>query len=233
MNRYARYLVVIVILAIPVFPASADQRPNLSEEAIDRRLAFIEKRLNEGQPSARWWQHGWSGFFATSTVFQGYKAVESSDGDNEVNYTVGAVKSAAALTLMLMRPLPAVKGAAPVEAMPTGSPDKKEARLEAAEDLLQTNARRARERKSWKRHLTAIAVHLIGSGAIAVFGDGKDAVVSSITGIAISEAHIWSQPYRVIDDLTDYQQTFPKTPPGGLSWNLTPIKGGLGVTIRF
>jgi len=33
--------------------------------------------------------------------------------------------------------------------------------------------------------------------------------------------------------LSDYQQTFPETPPGGLTWNLTPVQGGLRAAIRF
>jgi hypothetical protein len=118
--------------------------------------------------------------------------------------------------------------------MPSGTPEEKAARLAAAEDLLATNARRARERKSWKRHMGAVAVHFIGSGTIAAFGDLQDAAISNVTGIAVSQIHIWSQPYRAIDDLSAYERTFPDPPPPErLSWELTPIRGGLGVTIHF
>ncbi len=234
MIKWARHLLIIAATLLSVVPAGADQNAQLSEEEIQQRLRFIEHRLNEGRTRARLWQYGWSGFFAANTAFQTYMAFESNDSDNETKYTVGAVKSGAALALMLLRPLPAVKGAAPVAAMPTDSPDQKAARLKAAEDLLEANARRARERKSWARHLASIAVHFIGSSAIAVIGDPKDAIISNITGIAFSQAHIWSQPHRAIADLEDYRQTFPDAPPKDeLSWELTPLRGGLGVTIRF
>lgn len=227
-------LVTVILQAVMAFSAAAEEKPRLSEEEIEQRLMFIEQRLNAGRTSARYWQYGWSGFFAASAAVQGYMVIESNDGDNQTKYAVGAAKSAAALALMLLRPLPAVKGAAPLQAMPDGTPDEKAARLEAAEDLLKTNARRARERKSWSRHLGAVAVHLIGSGTIAAVGDFKDAVLSNVTGIALSQIHIWSQPRRAIDDLADYERDFPAPPsPEELSWELTPIRGGLGVTIHF
>lgn len=227
-------LAIVAIVLVLVLPAGADQKPRLSEEEIEQRLAFIEQRLNEGQTGARNWQYGWSGFFAASTTFQGYQAINSNSDDNKTIYTVGAVKSAAALAIMLLRPLPAVKGAAPLQDMPTDTLDHRAARLKAAEDLLNTNARRARERKSWARHLAAIAVHFIGSTAIAAIGDVQDAAVSNLTGIAISQVHIWSQPARAIDDLADYEREFPSSPATDeADWQLTPIAGGLGVTIRF
>ncbi len=199
-----------------------------------RRLAFIEERLNAGRTSARYWQYGWSGFFAANMAAQGYMTFNSNDGDNQAKYAVGAVKSAAALALMLFRSLPATEGAAPLEDMPTGTPDQKEARLTAAEDLLRTNAARAGERTSWTRHLTAVGIHLIGSTTIAAIGDVQDAAVSNFTGIAISQVHIWSQPRRAIDDLNDYERAFPDPPSDEtVSWELTPIQGGLGVTFRF
>ena len=228
-------LVGFLILLMCALPAQADQKPPLSEADMERRMAFIEERLNEGRTHARYWQYGWSGFFAASAAFQGYKAIESDSSDNEVNHAVGAVKSAAGLTLMLLRPIPAAKGAAPLQDMPATTRDQKEARLEAARDMLNTNARRARARKSWTRHLTGIAVNLIGSAVIASIGDTDDAVISGLTGIAINQANIWSQPSRAIDDLADYQKAFPAvSETNDVSWQLTPIAGGgLGVTIRF
>ncbi|MBL0712208.1 MAG: hypothetical protein JJV98_00790, partial [Desulfosarcina sp.] len=73
-----------------------------------------------------------------------------------------------------------------------------------------------------------------GSTAIAAFGDAQDAVVSNLTGIAISEAQIWSQPPRAIDDLEAYEKRFLAAPAHDtLTWQLTPIPGGLGIIVRF
>ncbi len=123
MRALFRNLFVIILLWMCAFPIQADQKPRLSEEYMERRLAFIEERLNAGRNGARYWQYGWSGFFAASAAFQGYKAIDSDSSDNEVNYAVGAVKSAAGSTLMLLRSLPAAKGAAPLQDMPANTPD--------------------------------------------------------------------------------------------------------------
>jgi hypothetical protein len=234
MRTLFQSLVVFIILLMWAFPIQAEPKSHLSEEDMAQRLRFIEERLNEGRQPARYWQYGWSGFFAASAAVQSYAALDTDDGDDEVNYAVGAVKSAAGLTLMLLRPLPAVKGAAPPQAMPANTPYRKATRFKAAEDLLHTNARRARERKSWIRHLTGIAVNLVGSAVIASFGDMDDAVISGLTGIAINQANIWTQPSRAIDDLADYGRAFPAgSTTNEAAWHLTPISGGLGVTIRF
>ena len=228
-----RLLFIAVLLIIPRASLAAQTTP-LSEEEIDQRLAFIEQRLNAGQPGARRWQYGWSGLFAANAAFQGFMAIKSNNGDNQVSYTVDAVKSAGALALMLLRPLPAIDGAEPLEAMPAANREQKYARLQAAESLLQTNAQRARERTSWSRHLLSIGVHLVGSSAIVALGDVQDAVISNMTGIAISQAHIWSQPWRAIDDLKAYEQQFPATPTAAPhAWELSSIPGGLGITIHF
>jgi hypothetical protein len=229
-----RNLLIVIFLVTLALPATAEQRPKLSEEEMQQRLAFITERLNAGKNTARAWQYGWSGFFAASTAFQYYMVKRSNNSDNEAQYTVGAIKSAAGLALMLLRPLPAVKGAKPVEAMPADTPNQRAERLQAAEGLLHKNADRARERKSWARHLGSIAIHFLGSTAIAALGDFKDAAISNASGIAISQVHIWSQPYRAIDDLTAYGREFPAAPSGEKpSWQLTHIPGGLGISITF
>ncbi|MBL0714555.1 MAG: hypothetical protein JJV98_12730, partial [Desulfosarcina sp.] len=110
-------LLIIMSLLVWAHPDMAGQTPALSDEEMDRRLTFIEQRLNAGRASARYWQYGWSGFYAASTTFQGALAIRSKNADNEANYTVGALKSAGGLALMLLRPLPGVKGADPLQAM--------------------------------------------------------------------------------------------------------------------
>jgi hypothetical protein len=132
---------------------------------------------------------------------------------------------------MLLKPLPAVRGAEPVL---SPSMEKPGDRLESAEALLRENARRAEERTSWKRHLIGIAANLMGGAAIVAFGDTSDAVVSTLTGIAISEAAIWSQPKRAIDDLEDYENRFQRRHAVGRpSWQVSPILAGAVIIVRF
>jgi hypothetical protein len=227
-------LVAAILLLVTTVAARADSRPSLSAEDMDRRLAFISQRLNAGRTPARLWQYGWSGFFAANAAVQGYLALRASNADNQAAYGVRAVKAGAGLAQMLLRPLPAVRGDDPIQALPDGTLAFKAARLQAAEDLLRQNAARAAERTSWPRHMAAVAVNLVGGGTIAALGDVQDAVFTNMTGIAISEAHIWSQPGHAIDDLEAYERQFPALatadPP---DWEINPIPGGLSIAIHF
>jgi hypothetical protein len=67
----------------PALPAATDAQKTLSAEDMDRRLAFIEERLNTGRSIARLWQYGWSGFFAGSIARHGYLARRSDNPDHQ------------------------------------------------------------------------------------------------------------------------------------------------------
>ena len=76
--RQKRFWILALALALllAVWPADSGAEPSVSGAAmsdaeLERRLAFIEERLNAGRTSARYWQNGWSGFFAASAAFQG------------------------------------------------------------------------------------------------------------------------------------------------------------------
>jgi hypothetical protein len=112
-------------------------------------LSFIAARLAGQTPNARYWQYGWTGFYAASAAAQGLLAVDTDDNDDEVNYIVGAVKSSGALAQMLIRPLPAVESSARLQAMPSESREERIRKLERGEALLRENAARS----GWKRHL--------------------------------------------------------------------------------
>lgn len=116
-------------------------------------MSFIAARLAGQTPNARYWQYGWTGFYAASAAAQGLLAVDTDDNDDEVNYIVGAVKSSGALAQMLIRPLPAVESSARLQAMPSESREERIRKLERGEALLRENAARAAGRSGWKRHL--------------------------------------------------------------------------------
>ena len=107
-------------------------------------------------------------------------------------------------------------------------------KLERGEALMYENASRARQRYGWKRHLTGIAANLLGGAVIAVYGDGTDAVTSTILGIAISEANIWTEPQRALTDLEDYRNHFGEARRTDTrKWRLVPTRGGVAMHISF
>ena len=79
-------------------------------------------------------------------------------------------------------------------------------RVAVGERLLRRGAERAQTRYSWSRHLLGIATNLLGGAVIWSLGDGHDALQSTLTGIAVGEAQIWSEPWRATGDLRDYER---------------------------
>jgi len=107
-------------------------------------------------------------------------------------------------------------------------------KLEQGEALLHENASRALQRYGWKRHVIGIATNLVGGAVIAAYGDSTDAVTSTVLGIAVSEANIWSEPARAVTDLEDYRNNFRDAQRTGVrNWRLVPMSAGVAVHISF
>ena len=210
------------------------QSAEISTAELEQRLEFIEARLDRQAPDARRWQNGWTGFHAASIAVQAVLAVDADDSDDEANYLVGAVKSTGALAQMLIKPMPAVQSATRFQAMPAQSRDERLQKLMQGEALLHENAERAATRTGWKRHLVGIGANLIGGVAIAAFGDSSDAVTSTLLGIAVSEASIWTEPSRASNDLKDYQENkWMRRQTSEVSWHIVPLARRVEVNIRF
>jgi hypothetical protein len=239
MNPLLRPLISLLLtLSVwsPVTSAEpADRLPGeMSDAELNQRLKFIETRLARQTPNARYWQYGWTGFYAASAAAQGLLAVDTDDNDDEVNYIVGAVKSSGALAQMLIRPLPAVQSSTRLQAMPSESRAERISKLEQGEALLRENAARAAGRSGWKRHLIGIGANLVGGAVIAAYGDSDDAVTSTLIGIAVSETNIWTEPSRATDDLRDYRNNaWAGRGSGQTTWHLVPMADRVTLHIRF
>ena len=206
----------------------------LGDEEISQRLRFIKQRLDEGRRNANYWQTGWFGFYATSSSVQGAAAIVADNSDNRAYYAVGATKSAFAMTYLVLHPLAARHGADEIRAMPGESRAERLIQLERGEELLRENAERARRRWSWKPHLISLGLNLAGGAAIWAFGDGGDALISTVSGLAVSEIVIFTQPRRAKKDLEDYENEFSrKHSQKRLNWRLMPVIDSAGVSINL
>jgi len=134
----------IIFTALALFSvANAESNQHLNNGEIDDRLRFLDNRLQELKKPSSYWQYGWSGFYGVSGAVQLYKVIDENDSDDEVKYFVGAAKSAGALAMQLLKPLPVVEGMNAYEQMPSDTKEQKLARLEQAESLLRREAIRA------------------------------------------------------------------------------------------
>lgn len=213
---------------------AAGQALTMSDAELGARLHFLESRLEAGQPTALAWEWGWSGAYAASFVSNTIHAVGADEADDRVRAIVDAAKSGLAtaqMATLLLHPLTAGSGAAPMRDVPGDDRSARLLRLAVGERQLLAAAARAETRFSLRRHLVTIGANLLGGAAIATFGDGNDAVQSTLIGIAVGEAEIWSQPWRATADLRDYRAEFPASP--GLTWELRPMRTGVQVAFHF
>ena len=213
---------------------SSQSLQEISDEELDDRLRFIETRLEALNPNATYWQYGWTGFYAVTAVGQAALAIDEDDSDDELAYYVGAVKSAGGLAQMLLKPLPAATSHESFQSMASETRADRLAKLEHGEALMVENDIRAQQRYGVKRHSIGIVANLVGGAVIAAWGDSSDALPSTVLGIAISEANIWTEPSRASTDLQDYRSQFDgaqKT--SSSSWRLTPTFGGAVLQVAF
>jgi hypothetical protein len=228
-----------MIMFIVWAPSSYGQPPtqslhDISDSELNQRLKFIETRLVGLNPNARRWQYGWTGFYAMTAVGQAVLAIDEDDNDSQTSYIVGAVKSAGGLAQMLIKPLPAVKSFGRFQSMPSQTRAERMLKLEQGEALLHENANRVLQRYGWKRHVIGIATNLLGGAVIAAYGDSTDAVTSTVLGIAVSEAGIWTEPARAVTDLDDYRNNFRDAQrTGARNWRLVPMSGGVALRLSF
>ncbi|MDH3889304.1 MAG: hypothetical protein OEU78_12545, partial [Gammaproteobacteria bacterium] len=133
--KYLSHSLVIIFAAVLAWSPQirAEQggpgTGEMSDTELDARLKFIGNRIASQRPAARNWQYGWTGFHAASAAGQALLAVDADDSDDEINYLVGAAKSAGALAQMMIKPLPVVQGAIGFHDMPSRTREERIAKL--------------------------------------------------------------------------------------------------------
>lgn len=198
------------------------------------RTEFIESRLEESRRHARYWQNGWTTFFAASAAAQAALWIDADNSDDSINYGIGALKSVGGLADILLRPHPGRYGAELVRSLPEGTSEQRLERLGYGEMVLEDSAARAASRHTWQPHLKVIGVNLVAGALVAAFGDEGDALASTALGIAIGEAQIWSQPTRYEEDWQAYQVVNSGCfGQDNVCLQLVPIVGGLALQGRF
>lgn len=225
---------VIFFITFNVAKAFAADSLSINLDQYKLRMDFIESRLEQSAKSSRYWQNGWTTFYAATALAQTALWIEADNNDDRVNYSIGALKSAGGLVDMLLRPHPGRYGAQHLQSLPQETPEQQRARLARGETLLKSSAERSASRRTWQPHFKVLGVNAIAGALIAAFGDEGDALTSTVLGVAIGEANIWTLPTRPEADWHDYQQQFPLT-QGSIStgWSLVPIAGGLALQARF
>ncbi|MGH6903237.1 MAG: hypothetical protein ACREIR_10905, partial [Geminicoccaceae bacterium] len=129
-------------------------RTSLSDAEIERRLDFIEQRLDASKRHARIWYWSWLTMNGGATVALSVASAIADDADDRAAYIPQAALAALGVAdLTVIRPLQARLGAEPIRNLPDATRAQRLHKLERAEALLRGNAERAEERRSWLLHL--------------------------------------------------------------------------------
>lgn len=216
-------------------PIAASSAVVLPADEVDRRLAFVQERLDRGRRHATFWQYGWLLVNAGGMTAASVQAAGSS-GDDQAYAIIGASKGAIGTVYLLAQPLPGRSGAEPIRAMPADTEADRAAQLVAAEELLYAAAARSEQRASWPMHAGNVAINLIGGIILLARGDAGLAALSFGVDAAVGEVQIWTQPWRPRRDWTEYHAwlaTGATATPASSSWRLAPARGGLALAIDF
>jgi hypothetical protein len=143
----------------------------LSDAEIDRRIDFLEQKLEDSRTHGQIWYWSWLAINGGSTVGNGIVAGLSGQHDDRVNYATEAVLGAVGVADQLLRPLEARYGADPIRGLPEATRAQKLAKLGAAEDQLRRNALRAEERTQVLPYLGNAGLALAAGLVVGLSGE--------------------------------------------------------------
>jgi hypothetical protein len=219
--------------AEPLTPAET----TLSDEVVDKRLRFIEDRLEKHRLHGQIWYWGWMVVNAGGAIGTGIMAGLSNDQDDVVSNAVSGGLAAIGVADLIFRPLEARYGAAPVEALPESTRAERIDKLRAAEALLHGNAERAEERTSWAVHAANLGINTAGGVIIGVLGDPEDAAISAAANFVGGIAYILTQPAGPARDWRAYQalaaERTATAPTLAVSLAPNPRGAGLRMTLAW
>jgi hypothetical protein len=231
-------LAIAAVLALAPRPAHAAP-PDLPDAEVARRLAFIEDRLDRGTAAAERWWYGWYTGWTALAVGEAIVAVATTNKSTRVGAAVGAFGSSLATLPFGLFPFPARYAFRRLGSLPEATPAERRRKLGHAEELLRGAAKAETRGRWWVTHvLNAVGSVAIGGLLLAYKQTAPTVVISTLGGIGLGEAQIWTQPTAAIDDLRAYEVLSgggspPAVKPAGVSWSLAPVGAGLGVLGRF
>jgi hypothetical protein len=201
------------------------------------RLSFIEQRLEERQPYARYWWMGWTSFYSLGMVIQSVQAPFEGDDSRQADLVISAVKASFGVTRLLLWPPNSRLGADPMYIVEPVDESACRERLRLGEELMRKNARESESRWDWKRHVANVAINVGGALIVAEeYGDPWRGWRSAGIGIAVGEVFTFSHPWKADDDLAEYDAKFGTSAdlaPRKISFDVAPTLGGLQFGMRF
>ena len=203
-------LVAIAWIALLAATAAKAAEPppaghaGLSNTQIERRIAFLEQRLDDSRTHGQIWFWSWLAINGGSTVGNGIAAGLSGQHDDRVNYATGAALGAIGVADLFLRPLEARHGAAPMRGLPEATRSEKLAKLRAAENQLRRNALRAEERTQMVPYLGNAGLALAAGLVVGLWGERGSGIQTGVSTLIGGTLNLVTQPGRPAQDWQDY-----------------------------
>jgi hypothetical protein len=228
---------IAAIAWLPVAGAAeqpAADRASLSDVEIERRLDFIEQRLDASERHAQIWYWSWMTVNLGATVGLSVGAALTEDGDTRASFIPQAVLAALGVADMtVLRPLQARFGAEPIRRLPEATRAQRLEKLDRAEALLRGNAARAEGRGSWVLHLANFGLNAAAGAATYFTGRTSDALISFGSGWAGGELYVWSEPGAPARDWQDYERFKSRGATAGLRVSVVPGIGHVAIRLEW
>jgi hypothetical protein len=240
MGRLIARIAGTAIAAVAWLPlANAAEQPAAdraypSDVEIERRLDFIEERLDASQRHAQIWYWSWMTVNLGATVGLSVGSALTENGATRASFIPQAVLAALGVAdLTVLRPLQARFGAEPIQGLPAATRAQRLDKLERAEALLRSNAARAEGRRSWLVHLANFGLNAAAGAATYFTGRTSDALISFGSGWAGGELYIWSEPGAPARDWQDYQRFRSRGATAGLRVSVVPGIGRVALKLEW
>jgi hypothetical protein len=217
-------------------PAAAESLPDAE---VSRRLAFIEARLSRATPTANLWWHAWYFGYMVVTVGQAGVALSTTSQGLRTDTAVGAAFATLGVVGLGIFDFPPRHAAATLRAVAGITPAERRRKLARAEALLAASARAEVVGHSWIPHVVGVVVTGTSSLVQAfAYKRVASSIVTLLSGVAITEAQIFTRPTAAIDDWHAYRQGAwadgaAAAVPRGPAFRLAPHSGGAGIAVAF
>ena len=204
-----RLVVIVGIALLASAPLRAAEpaptgRTGLSDADIDRRIAFLEQRLDDSRRHGQIWYWSWLTINGGSTVGNGIAAGLSGQHDDRINDATEAVMGAIGVADLLLRPLEARYGAAPVRGLPEATRPQKLVKLRAAEDQLRRNALRAEARTQVLPYAGNAVLALAAGLVVGLWGERRAGIQTGLSNLFGGILYVATEPGRPARDWQDY-----------------------------
>jgi len=189
-------------------PRTSD--PRLGEIDGNERLRWIDHRLGQEASKGRFWSNAWVIGIGAAGVGS-LAAVPFVAPDNRIDWYTSAASAAIGVVPFLLSPLAVTRDAPKLHAAIAAVPPDDEARVCAllvdAEKKLAAAAADEHWQQGWWIHAGNIAFN---TGVLLFLGLGyhhwTSGIINGVSGAAVGEAIILTQPTGAIDDLGSYNR---------------------------